>query len=354
MLKGISFAFRYTLGVVRHHTIRFLRRTLSFLALLWALAFLFGKTSETLQVVVQPLCFISGISHSSLCISHPPPTRVPKYADFPALVEIQSATFEQLLDDFVHVSVLSLNVQKAEMGTSELNEMIRRVEYQNDEHFTASLSDYIGTVKETVLEMQIFGLYVQDTVDRIVATSNLSLSTLEGAHTKAVQYSFHSLILWSSPFPDKTILKIFSEFMDMLSQITEILILKTQLQLKNLEDTERNRIVVHDFIVQAKSGRHGRDTLIWGYLHACGLEILKFVGEYLQPATQYVSSALNTLHEMSGNITALRERVAKSAPYGAYIPPEVHMNSIKKGLEVLEASIRKASERKRDSRRPFV
>ncbi len=188
----------------------------------------------------------------------------------------------------------------------------------------------------------------------IVAANNLSLSTLEGAHRKDVQYSLHSLILWSSPFPDKTILKIFSESMDMLSQMTEILILKTQIQLKDLEDTERNRIIVHDFIVQAELGRHDRNTLIWGYLHACGLEILKFVGDYLQPATQYVSSALNTLHEMSGNITALRERVAKSAPYGSYIPPEVHMNSIKKGLEALEASTRKASERKRDSRRPFV
>ncbi len=166
MLKGMSFAFWYALSVVRHHTIRFLRRPLSFLTFLWALAFLFGKTSETLQVVVHPLCFISGISHSSLCISGPPPTRVPKYADFPALVEIQSVTFEKLLDDFVHVSLLSSGIKKAEMGASELDEIIHRVEYQNDEHFTVAMSNFIGAAKETAVELQVLSFHVQDTIDR--------------------------------------------------------------------------------------------------------------------------------------------------------------------------------------------
>ncbi|SJL14992.1 uncharacterized protein ARMOST_18471 [Armillaria ostoyae] len=356
MLKGISFAFRYTLDAVWHQTVRFFRRPLSFLAILWVLAFLFGKTSKALQVVVQPLCFILGIPHSSLCVSRPHHTRVPKHADFPALVEIQSATFEQLLDDFVHVSLLSLNVKKAEMAVSELNEIIHRVKYQNDEHFTASLSNFIGTAKETAIELQILSFHVQDTVDRIVVANNHSISTIDGAHRKDVQYSLHSLIPWSSPSSDEMILKIFSESIDMLSQISEILILKAQVQWKNLEDLQGSLIVVRDIIVRdnLEVPADCPNELVWELVHHHGLTVLNYVDEYLQPAPRHVSSALHMLHEMSGNIAALRERVAEPPPSGSSIPPEVHMNSIKRGLETLEASNREARERERDARRLLV
>ncbi|KAK0231725.1 hypothetical protein EDD85DRAFT_911430 [Armillaria nabsnona] len=355
MLKGTSFSFWYTLSVVQHHAIRFLRRPLSFLTSLWALAFLFGKTSQILQVVVHPLCFISGISHSSLCISGPPPTRVPKYADFPALVEIQSVTFEKLLDDFVHVSLLSSGIKKAEMGASELDEIIHRVEYRNDEHFTVALSNFIATAKETAIELQVLSFHLQDTIDRIVVANNHSINTIDGACTKNMRYSLSGLMPWSSSPTDEMVLKIFSESINMLSEISEILILKAQVQLKNLEDLQGNLIVVRDIVLRdnLEVPADGNE-LMWGLVHNYGLQVLEFVGEYLQPAPQYVASALHMLHEMSKNIAVLQEHVAKPAPSGASIPPEFHINSMKRGSARLETSNRDAREREREARRILV
>ncbi|PBK64633.1 hypothetical protein ARMSODRAFT_841575, partial [Armillaria solidipes] len=302
--------------------------------------------------VVQPLCFIYGISHSSLCASRPHHTRVPKHADFPALMELQSATFDQLLDDFVHVSLLSLNLKKAEMAASDLDEIIHRVEYQNDEHFTASLSNFIKTARETAIELQVLSFHMQDTVDRIVAANNHSINTIDGALTKSMRYSLSGLMPWSSSPTDEMVLKIFSESIDMLSEISEILILKAQVQLKNLEDLQGNLTIVRDIVIRDNlEVPADGNKLVWGVVHDYGLEVLRFVGEYLQPAPQYVSSALHMLHEMRKNIAALRGRVVKPAPTESYVPPEVHMSSIKRGLETLEASNRKAREREREARR---
>ncbi len=162
ILNGVSFAFWYTLNVVWHQTLRFPRRPLCFLAFLWALAFLFGETSDALQVVVQPLCFISGISHTPLCAHH---TRVPKHADFSALVEIES-TFEQLLDDFVHVSLLSSGIKTAERSVSDLHIFVHDTNHENIEHFSNLRSNFIGTAKETAIELEILIFNVQDAVDR--------------------------------------------------------------------------------------------------------------------------------------------------------------------------------------------
>ncbi|KAK0190131.1 hypothetical protein F5146DRAFT_1139673 [Armillaria mellea] len=307
-------------------------------------------------MVVQPFCFISGLSHSSLCTSHPPPTRVPKRADFPALMELQSATFEQLLDDFVHVSLLSVGVKDAEIAMSELDAMLQRFEYQYGEHFTTVLSNFIGTAKEAAIDLQILSFHVQDTVDRVMAANNNSLDMIEGAYPKDMRSSLSSFVLWSSSPSDDMILNIFSESMDMLWQTTEILIRKIQVQLKTLEDLEENLVIVRDIIVRDDSEMPGDvvNVLVWGLVHDCGLQVLQYIVEYLQKAPGYISSALHTLHEMSGNIAALRERVAKPGPSGALISLEVHMNSIKRGLATLEASNRKARERERDSRRILV
>ncbi len=141
----------------------------------------------------------------------------------------------------------------------------------------------------------------------------------------------------------------------MLSEISEILILKAQVQLKNLEDLQGNLIIIRDIVVRDNlEVPADGNKLIWGLVHDYGLQVLEFVGEYLQQAPQYVTSALHMLHEMSRNIAVLRERVAKPVPSGASIPPEVHMNSMKRGSARLETSNREAREREREARRILV
>ncbi|KAK0469602.1 uncharacterized protein EV420DRAFT_1256776 [Desarmillaria tabescens] len=364
MLKGMSFAFWYALDVV-HQAVRFLRQPLSFLVFLWVLAFLFGKISGVLQMALQPFCIIPGISHSSLCVSPSPHARAPKQADFSALVEVQSATFEQLLDGSVDGSMLSLDLRKAEMATSNLAALVRVSQLKSRERLNDALSNFIGSAKEAAIGLQRFSSHVQYTVDRIIAVNDYSLNTIEEARAKDGKYSLQSLIPWSSPTSShEMILKTFSESMDILSQMTEILILKAQVQLKNLEDLEGNLIVINDIIVREDSEISADKAellaALWTYLggnrntlreydHRLGL--LKNMSEYREKALRHVYSELHKLHEMSGNIEVLREHVSEPALLGSFVPPEVHIKSIKKGLERLETSNRQARERERDARK---
>ncbi len=99
---------------------------------------------------------------------------------------------------------------------------------------------------------------------------------------KDARYSLHKLIPWSSSSSsDEMILKVFSESMDMLSQITEILILKTEARLKNLTYLE-NHFVIRDTIVrEALEMPADRGGIVWRPVHDCGLLILDGIGEDL-------------------------------------------------------------------------
>ncbi|KAK0446284.1 hypothetical protein EV421DRAFT_1793523 [Armillaria borealis] len=365
MLKGIAFTFWYILDVA-HHAVRFLKRPLSFLIFLWVLAFLFGKISGALQAAFQPFCFIPGISHSSLCVSQSShDTRGPQQADFSALMEVQGDAFEQLLDGSVEGSMLSLDLRKAQMATSNLATLVRVSQLKSRERLNSVLADFIGTAKETAIGLQRFSSHVQYTVDRIVATNDYAMNTIEGARAKNTHYSLQSLIPWSSsPSSDEIILKTFSESMDMLSQMTEILVLKAQVQLKNLEDLEGNLIIINDLVaLEDKEITADKDQLLaelWTILggnrhllkeHDYKLNLLKNVGEYREKALRHLYETLHMLHEMSANIEALREHVSEPALLGSSIPPEVHIKSIKKGLERLETSNRQAREREKDARK---
>ncbi len=187
----------------------------------------------------------------------------------------------------------------------------------------------------------------------IVDADNHSLNTIEGSHMKDARYSLHKLIPWSSSSSsDEMILNMFSESMDMLSQITETLILKAKVRLKNLVYLEGNHFVIRDTIVrEALEVPADRSEIIWGLVHNYGLSILDSIGGCLQTARQHVSSALHMLHVMRGNTAALRERVVKPASSGSSIPPEVHVDRIKRVLGRLEASNHEARERERDAQR---
>ncbi len=152
--------------------------------------------------------------------------------------------------------------------------------------------------------------------------------------------------------------------MDILSQMTEILVLKAQVQLKNLEDLEGNLIIINDLIaLEDTEITADKDQLLarlWTKLggnrlllkeHDYKLNLLKNVGEYRAKALRHLYEALHMLHEMSANIDALREHVSEPALLGSSIPPEVHIKSIKKGLERLETSNRQAREREKDARK---
>lgn len=82
---------------------------------------------STINTAFGPLCSVPGIASTRLCsdLEHHNFQLRPLWADFPRLMNAQTLTFEQLLDNSVGGSGLSLDIKKAEMAMSDLVVLIK-------------------------------------------------------------------------------------------------------------------------------------------------------------------------------------------------------------------------------------
>lgn len=100
---------------------------------------------------------------------YPPNTAVrhaPRWADYPGLVNVQSATFEQLLDESVGGSGLSLEMKKAEMATSDLVTLVRVSELKTKDVLAETLAEFVGDAKRAGRGLQKLSSKVAGAVDK--------------------------------------------------------------------------------------------------------------------------------------------------------------------------------------------
>lgn len=169
VFEGVVYAFHYTFDVV-FSAIRLLRKPLSILLFLWLLALIIGLISSTLRAAFAPLCYLPGLSSSAMCLPDPAYLRggkhPPQWADYPKLVDVQSATFEQLLDESVGGSGLSLEIKKAEMATSDLATLVRVSDLKSRDILAESLVKFVDDAKTTGRGLQKLSSKVGGAVDR--------------------------------------------------------------------------------------------------------------------------------------------------------------------------------------------
>jgi hypothetical protein len=175
-LDGTIFTGRYALDVFSA-AIHLLRWPLTIFLFIWFLSLLlplmFGYISQTVQHAFQPLCIVPGISRSPMCrvdndLNNNTPKFVPRWADYPKLVEVQSKTFEHLLEESVGGSALSLEIKKAEMATSDLITRVRISELKAKDTISESLREFLEDAKKTGEGLHKLTAKVGGAVDRCV------------------------------------------------------------------------------------------------------------------------------------------------------------------------------------------
>lgn len=162
---GTSNSFHYILDVFSN-AMRFLRYPFAIIFALWILAFVLTKVAVTIRTVFSPLCWIPGISSSPICYIGD--VNVPRWADYPKLVEVQSATFEQLLDEAVGGSGLSLEVKKAEMATADLVTLVKVSDLKSRDLIITSLQEFVSDAKTIGRSLQRLNSKVSGAVDKYV------------------------------------------------------------------------------------------------------------------------------------------------------------------------------------------
>ncbi|CAK5273986.1 unnamed protein product [Mycena citricolor] len=369
VLDGGAFVGWYFLDVFRR-AIMLLRIPLSALLFLWMLAFLIGLMSHSIRAAFRPLCFIPGLGSSSLCRPHgaAPTQSAPRWADFPSLVDMQSATVDQLLDETSSGSALALQIKKAEMATTDLVTLVGVSELRSRDILSDALRTFVDDARTTGRSLNKLSSKVSGAVDGIMAVNDYALLTIEGAHQKPAPPIWGSLIPWkSSTSKTAIILDAFEDSMNYLSFTLQRLVVEFELSMRNLDNLEEKLSVLHEMVtredVSLSSAKSELLSELWtilggnrrklrGYENHLGL--LKGLGQYRKQALMHVVSALQALTQMSEDIENLRERLAAPELTGSRIPVEVHIKSIQSGLERIKEGRAKAKEKETDAVRRIL
>ncbi|KAJ7629424.1 hypothetical protein DFH06DRAFT_1225692 [Mycena polygramma] len=365
--SGSLFMVKYVCSVLKA-AIQLLRIPLSFLVFLWMFAFILNRISYTLRAAFSPLCYIPGISSSTLCLPDGYATasdkqRSPKWADYPTLVDVQSATIEQLLDESSSGSALALQIKKAEMATTDLVTLVRVSDLKSRDMLGDALRQFVDEARSAGRGLNKLNAKVAGAVDGIMAVNDYALQTIAAAQAESPPSILGQLMPWKPPKPKTDlVLSTFEDSMNYLSFTMQGLVLEFELNLQNLNKLEEQLSVLHEFVSRednsissAKSELLGE---LWtkvggnrrklrGYEHH--LHLLKGLTDYRKQALVHVVSALQTLTQMSEDIENLRERVAAPELVGSRIPVEVHIRSIQNGLDRLKEGRSKAKVRESEA-----
>ena len=155
-----------------HHS----RFMLGFLLALWTIAFITIQVSSTLWGAVSPVCYVPFISSSNICEGwrntlpgkKAPLTgkKTPRWADYPKMVDLQSKTFQQLMDESIGGSALSLEVKKAEMAITDLVSFVRLSKLKAKDTLASSLLQFVLDAKKTGRGLQKLSSKIGGAVDK--------------------------------------------------------------------------------------------------------------------------------------------------------------------------------------------
>jgi hypothetical protein len=150
----------------------------------------------------------------------------------------------------------------------------------------------------------------------------------------------------------------FTQCMSLLSSSMQRLIIEAQISLSNLDKLEERLSALHEYVLREDSSLSSAKSELlselWTKLggnkrqlrgYESHLFLLQNLSVYRKRALVHIVAALNMLEGMNEDMEDLRERVAIPEIVGGSIPVEVHIRSIRSGLERLKAGRVKAEER---------
>lgn len=161
---------------------------------------------------------------------------------------------------------------------------------------------------------------------------------------------FGALMIWKpkQKATDEVVKETFADAMHVMSTQLERLIVELEANYANLDKLEERLSTVHSIISREnKTVADAKDELLanlWTILGGNRKELRNFESNlkllhdltiYRKHAAAQVVATLHALQSVSQDMEDMRERAAAPNLAGRKIAPEVHMNSIKNGLDRL-------------------
>ncbi|KAI0254994.1 hypothetical protein BJV78DRAFT_1120256 [Lactifluus subvellereus] len=311
-----------------------------------------GRTSEAIEHALASWCSVPVVSPFCPASRHSaPPAPPPQWADFPRLLNLESGTFEALLDETVKGPGLALEMKKAEVATRDLATLVRISNLKSREVLADSLSDFVKDARKVGRGLIRFNSRVGGAVDTVITVNDYALHAIEAASSKSSALLPRGL--WPfSPSENATnqvITRTFTEAMNTLLTNLQSLVLEAEVSISDLNKLEEHLGSIHEIVsrecdaISTASG--GALAQLWTNVvndsdqpnrNDKHLVLLNDVGGYRNRALTHVVAALQMLETMAEDMEELRRRVAAPQLVGDAIPIDVHIKSLRSGVERLK------------------
>ncbi|KAJ3540656.1 hypothetical protein NMY22_g4210 [Coprinellus aureogranulatus] len=320
------------------------------------------RLSSVLATTLGPFCYIPYVSSIGICnslldhLSESPSTKIKRtvrWADYPRLVEIQSKSFGQMVDEYVLTattpSSLSLDLKKAEMATADLILLIRASDLKTRESLASTLSQFSGSARTAGRALARLDAKMNGALDNVMAMNEYTLQAIEVARARSGGSLAEALLPWSSRKSAEVVVKeTFFNAMNVLSENLERIILEVEINSQNLDNLEENLNTVQSIAAREDAALAAdRDELLsrlWTRLggnrkdlknYNRNLNLLLDLRTYRKAAQARLGATMHLLQGLGQEMEDMRERVAAPNLIGSKVTPEVHMMSIRGGLERL-------------------
>jgi len=358
--------FEYVIKVVAD-AFRFCRRFFSYALGIVILGLVISKITSHLIFFAQPVCMIPIVSpRIPFChwevFKGPPPYvansgRPVQGPDYPKLVDMQTRTFDQLLDENVGSRGLTLDVKKAAIAGNDLITLVRTSELKSRDQVAERLGRFVDDAGGTGRSLQSLGAKINGAIDSIITMNDYAIQTIEAAKTPPSLASRIFPFALSTTNPTKgVVLKTFLMSMDNIESNMVRLRDEAELSMGHLLRLEEHLMVLHDITHRENKDLTAaqEDVLaeLWTWLGGnrgtlrkmdLNLNLLKNVEKYRKKALAHVVATLHTLQTLDADMEELRTRVAAPDIVGDKIPIEVHIKSIKAGVERMKEGQLRAS-----------
>jgi hypothetical protein len=163
---GMLYTLEYALGIFQT-TLFLLQKPLSVILFFYILSYLLTFVSNSIRMVVTPICWTPGLSRMPFCYNLPAPLpKIPEWASYPELAKSQGLAFEYLLDDVVGSSSLSLEIKKAEITATDLVALVKVSHFKSKQALLEHLEIFAQSAKTTGRGLQRLNSRVSGAIDK--------------------------------------------------------------------------------------------------------------------------------------------------------------------------------------------
>lgn len=340
---------------------------------------------RSIYVSLSPICRVPGASLLNLPFcpdtqfsGGQPPEMPTSPVEFDELMGVQ-AKFEDVLEKSVEGASLPLEMKRSETSVRDLRTLVKHSDIQAREELMLEFDGFIDTARQSATDLQRFNTHVGSAVDTVITINRWtaryidSLAPLsDDGSVGGASSASTALSVWSGwlfapfqpaerVFSERVLRDQYMEHTTLVSERIAALILEAQAILRLLTRAEDHLSRIYEVSSRSAATLSSRrDEILWNVWTLVGgnarrldrlaqqLALLRRVDVQRATAVEQVSALVLELEAIQAGLGDLRDRVAEpgllrdaGSPASAALPLTIHIETIDRGVERLEAARRR-------------